>query len=286
LGEVEAEALANSTRGRRIAIAVGLFLLVGGAAAGAMSAFGVFGDKHHAPIGNRSHSSHTVTPSGKAAPPQAVSVPVAKVEAKAASVPVAKAKVEGPAASAPVAKVDAKVRAAAPVPVAAAAPAVAPAPTASKPVASDRPASGGSVVSVSVTSTPAGATVWIDGEERGITPCSVKVARGPARLTLVLAGHLSSTATVDAAEGKPIAQALQAVEPPASGEARFRAECTTKGKLPIVVDGRETGMLCPYSKLRVDPGPHSIGVLIPATGKLHAKEITLSAGVRSIVFAD
>jgi hypothetical protein len=157
---------------------------------------------------------------------------------------------------------------------------------ASKPVASEKPASVGATVSVSVTSTPAGATVWVDGQERGTTPCSVKLAGGSATVTLVLAGHLSSTSTVEAGEGKPIALALQTVAPPLTGEARFRAECTTTGKLPIVVDGRETGVLCPNSKLRVAPGPHSIGVLIPATGKVHAKEITLSAGVRSIVFGD
>lgn len=257
LSEVEAEALANSTRGRRIAIGVALFLLAGGAVAGGLSAFGVFGDKHQATMGKTSHSSRTVVPSGKPAP----TAPQATAAAPAAP-PATRATPAAPAAP--------------------------PAPTVatSKPVALEKPASGAATGSVSVTSTPAGATVWVDGQERGTTPCSVKLARGPARLTLVLAGHLSSTSTVEAGGGKPIALTLQPVAPPLTGEARFRAECTTTGKLPIVVDGRETGVLCPNSKLRVDPGPHSIGVLIPATGKVHAKEITLSAGVRSIVFGD
>jgi hypothetical protein len=56
--------------------------------------------------------------------------------------------------------------------------------------------------------------------------------------------------------------------------------------LPIVVDGKETGILCPFSKMRVDPGTHTIGLLIPATGKVHQKEIVLFAGVRSVVFGD
>jgi len=38
--------------------------------------------------------------------------------------------------------------------------------------------------------------------------------------------------------------------------------------------------------MRVEPGPHTIGVLVPSTGKVHAKEITLSAGVRSLNFGD
>jgi hypothetical protein len=105
-------------------------------------------------------------------------------------------------------------------------------------------------------------------------------------VTLVRPGYLSHSSAFEADEGKAIEKTLETVAPPLEGEARFRAECKTQGKLPIVVDGRETGILCPNSKLRVDPGPHSIGVLVPATGKVHAKEITLSAGVRSIVFGD
>jgi hypothetical protein len=81
-------------------------------------------------------------------------------------------------------------------------------------------------------------------------------------------------------------ETLKPVEPPMTGEARFRAECQTLSKLPIVVDGKETGIVCPFSKMRVDPGRHSIGVLVPATGKVHQKEITLRAGVRSVVFED
>jgi hypothetical protein len=158
---------------------------------------------------------------------------------------------------------------------------------AGKPIAAEKTvAAGSATIAVSLTSKPAGAAVWIDGQERGTTPCTVELARGTARLTLIRAGYLSHTSTFDVGEGKTVDTTLQAIAPPLDGNARFRAECKTVGKLPIVVDGRETGILCPYSKLRVDPGPHSIGVLVPANGKVHAKEITLSAGVRSVVFGD
>jgi hypothetical protein len=128
--------------------------------------------------------------------------------------------------------------------------------------------------------------VWIDGEERGKTPCTVKLKPGSASLLLVHAGYLTSQLVVDASEGAPVDVTLKAVEPPMTGEARFRAECQTQGKFPVVVDGKETGILCPYSKMRVEPGSHTIGVLVPATGKVHAKELTLPAGVRSINFGD
>lgn len=146
--------------------------------------------------------------------------------------------------------------------------------------------SAGPGITVSVSSTPAGATVWIDGEERGTTPCSVTVAPGGTRVTLVHAGYQAKTTSLDSRASKTLAVALEAAEPPLAGEARFRAECKTTGKLPIVVDGHDTGVLCPYSKLRVEPGVHRIGLFIPATGTVHEKEITLPAGVRSVVFAD
>jgi hypothetical protein len=128
--------------------------------------------------------------------------------------------------------------------------------------------------------------VWIDGEERGKTPCGVKLKPGSARVTLVREGYMTSQSTVDVSDGAKVDVTLQTSPPPTSGEARFRAECATRGKLPIVVDGRETGVLCPFSKLRLNPGSHTIGLFNPATGKIHSKEISLSAGVRSINFGD
>jgi hypothetical protein len=148
-------------------------------------------------------------------------------------------------------------------------------------------AGAGSLVTLSVTSQPVGAFVWINGKERGRTPLQVRVQSGPARVVLVLAGHISSTVDVTASEdGTQVSKELVAVAPPMTGEARFRAECITQGKLPIVVDGKETGILCPFTKLRVDPGVHKIGLFVPALGKVHEKEVTLQPGVRSIVFGD
>jgi hypothetical protein len=148
-------------------------------------------------------------------------------------------------------------------------------------------AGAGSLATLSVTSQPVGADVWINGKERGRTPLQVRVQPGPARVVLVLPGHASATVDVTAREeGAQISKELVAVAPPLTGEARFRAECITQGKLPIVVDGKETGILCPFTKLRVDPGVHKIGVFVPALGKVHEKEVTLQPGVRSIVFGD
>jgi hypothetical protein len=166
--------------------------------------------------------------------------------------------------------------------VATVSPSVAPAP---KP-ATGKKVTSTSAVSLPIASKPDGAAVWIDGEERCKTPCTVTLKPGSARLVLVRTGHLTSQLAIEVSEGAKIDATLTPVAPPMAGEARFRAECKTEGKFPVVVDGKETGILCPYSKMRVEPGTHTIGVLVPSTGKVHEKEITLSAGVRSINFGD
>jgi hypothetical protein len=153
-------------------------------------------------------------------------------------------------------------------------------------VAAGALASASSTIRLPIATEPGGAMVWIDGEERGNTPCVVKLRPGNARLTLVHAGYLTSQSSIDVREGTKVDVTLTPVVPPREGDARFRAECKTQGKLPVVVDGKETGILCPYSKMRVEPGSHTIGVLVPSTGKVHEKEITLTAGVRSISFGD
>jgi len=144
----------------------------------------------------------------------------------------------------------------------------------------------GSLTTLSVASQPVGAFVWINGKERGRTPLQMRLQSGPAHVVLVLAGHASATVDVTVGEGTQVSKELLAVAPPLTGDARFRAECATQGRLPIVVDGKETGVLCPFSKLRVDPGVHKIGLFVPALGQVHEKEVTLHSGVRSIVFAD
>jgi serine/threonine protein kinase len=272
------EILAGSGRKKRIAVGIVVFALVGGSLAGALTALGVFGERHRPPV-----SKKLAEPAGKTSEPaRSPHAPAKPAGPVAQPAPVARPAVQVASASSPTAKAALPSRAAKTEGKPSASPAAA-----GKPMVAEKPvASGSATIAVSVTSKPAGAAVWIDGQERGTTPCTVKLARGTARLTLIRAGYLSHTSTFDIGEGKTVDTTLQAVAPPLEGDARFRAECKTVGKLPIVVDGRETGILCPYSRLRVDPGPHSIGVLVPATGKVHAKEITLSAGVRSVVFGD
>ncbi len=260
-------------RARRIAVAAAVILGLGGVVVGVTTSLGGWGaifGKKGAPPALRQPSRRLPKASLAAiASAQPAPVAVAKEslvrQEKPRSAPAA-------AAPAPAKTTTADV------------PAVAPSPSLAAKLAG-KPGLG-AVVSLPIASKPDGAVVWIDGKERGTTPVVLKLKAGPARVVLVRPGYLSAASSVDVDDGAKVDETLKPVAPPMTGEARFRAECKTAGKLPIVVDGRETGILCPYSKMRVEPGVHTIGVLVPTTGKVHEKEITLGAGVRSIAFGD
>ena len=206
--------------------------------------------------------------------------PVTKDPAKPAPVAVAPKTEAKPAPAAVDPKTEAK---AAPVP-----PTAKTAPPVPSPNATIEPTNGpkGPAVSLSINSKPAGAVVWLAGQERGKTPLSLREKSGATLLVLVKEGHTSVKKIIQVAEGEKIDETLSPVSAPMEGEARFRAECATQGKYPIVVDGKETGIFCPFSKMKLAPGSHRIGILLPATGNVREKEITLSKGVRSVSFPD
>jgi serine/threonine protein kinase len=259
---------AESFRGKRVLLTLGIFVGAGGLVAALTAASGFFHGQDASALLRMPAPTST-----KAASPAVVEEAPAVVAESATP-----AKTAGVAAAVAVEK-----------PRLAESPPLAqkPASAAAKAASSVRESTtDSSVQSLGIASTPEGAMVWVGGEERGKTPCTVKLKAGPARVVLVHAGYLASQVNVEVREGAKVDETLKPVEPPMTGEARFRAECQTLSKLPIVVDGKETGIVCPFSKMRVDPGRHSIGVLVPATGKVHQKEITLRAGVRSVVFED
>jgi serine/threonine protein kinase len=261
------------SRVKRVAVLVAVSAGLVGAVAAALLTMGPVGNKKIVPRAQPSPTSrkpNTIPPPA----PTAVAAPKVAVPSVVASAKLAPSATQVAAPST-----------AASVPVAPSAAVVA-APSAPPASAANKPAGGSSAITLPIASQPDGAMVWIDGEERGKTPCTVRLKPGSARLVLVLAGYVASQSAIEVHEGAKVDVALTAAEPPMAGEARFRVECATQGKLPVVVDGKETGILCPNSKLRVEPGRHTIGVLVPSTGSIHTKDLTLYPGVRSVNFGD
>jgi serine/threonine protein kinase len=298
-----------SPRSKRILLALGVSLALGGAATAAVIQLDLLGRK--APSAGKATPLASTKPSVASAPKSAK--PIAAVEpSKVAPLPTASKAGKASAPHAETAgkpnapgKVPTTAQVKAPSPAApagktpepiAAKPTTATAPPAPKPTtvsaivaaqparSADKTEGGG--VAVPITTAPDGATVWVDGEERCKSPCQVKLKTGRSRVLLVRPGYVSYPMDLDVREGAKLEATLKQAVAPMTGEARFRADCQTTGKFPIVVDGIETGVLCPFTKLRVEPGRHTIGLLIPATGKVHEKEVTLSPGVRSVAFGD
>lgn len=118
-----------------------------------------------------------------------------------------------------------------------------------------------------VRSTPVAATVWIDGEEKGPTPLSAKVAPGKHRLAVIAAGHAMWRKSAE--DGAALDADLAPIEPPLPGPAGLKVRCRTEGRFPVLVDGKETGLLCPTERIGLPAGDHEVGLYVPADDKAH-----------------
>jgi serine/threonine-protein kinase len=225
---------------------------------------------------------------GKPVPPPAKIETMVKIETPTKIEPTTKeppAKIEPPAKEPPTAKIEppAKVEAKpepakvalapkveSPPPKIESAPAkVEPAP------AKVEPAPAAAAGQLTLSTTPPGATVWIDGEPRGQTPLRTPATAGAHRVILSAPGmkQVQKTVTIGDA-GATLELNLEPAKLPAElvGGGGLKVRCRTLGELRILVDGHDTGMVCPNpDRISVTPGPHKIGLLSPRTGEV--KEI-------------
>ncbi len=133
-----------------------------------------------------------------------------------------------------------------------------------------------------VDTQPHGASVWVDGVWRGKTPLDVLVGSGGKGLALVAAGYHIFRDTFDAREGAILRHALVPAVGPVRGDAFLNVSCRTQGKYPVFIDGVETGLLCPASRVPVSAGTHRVGVLVPAERGLVATEIAAPTGPKPV----
>lgn len=126
--------------------------------------------------------------------------------------------------------------------------------------------------SLSVQTNPAGATVVIDGQQRGMTPLSLQLKPGRHVLELVTDGDVRTIPLTITAGG----QVSQFIEIPraasALGELQIRTE---PAGATVTVDGRVLGK-SPLTAEGLTPGPHTVTVeneLGPVT-----QRVTIEAG--------
>ncbi|MFN0248885.1 MAG: protein kinase domain-containing protein [Kofleriaceae bacterium] len=111
---------------------------------------------------------------------------------------------------------------------------------------------------LSITSTPPGAHVYLDGADVGQTPISLPAANDRHTIALLLPGYEMYIAEVD---GKGTF-AIPLVEvTPSGGPAGIKVlRCKDKDRYYVFVDGKPTGQLCPTERIEVDLGPHTVEV--------------------------
>lgn len=136
---------------------------------------------------------------------------------------------------------------------------------------------------LAISSTPAGARVYLDGSDTGVTP--IKLPGSPDRHTiaLLLPGHELYIAQVDGHGAFAIP--LKEVTPTAGPAGIKVIKCKDKDRYYVFVDGKPTGMMCPTERIETDVGPHTVEVYDAVTEvkkkwDVMVKDTRLSARVK------
>ncbi len=129
-----------------------------------------------------------------------------------------------------------------------------------------------------VITSPPGATVWVDGVEKGTSPLTVKIPTGAHRVVLTKPGFKMLREATDTAESGALSRTMPPASPNFGGNIVLDVLCQTRAKYPVFVDGRDTGVLCPAEGLKVPPGNHLIGVFVIPQNKIWSFEREIPDG--------
>jgi serine/threonine-protein kinase len=135
-----------------------------------------------------------------------------------------------------------------------------------------------------VTSTPDGATVFIDGEAKGTTPAQIAVAPGQHKLVVLGEGQKMVKREIDVAPGGHLELTLETAKlsPAIAGSAGLKVRCKSHGELRIFVDDEDSGRTCPNDeRISVAPGTHKVGLYSARTGETHEAEHEITEGNNS-----
>ena len=111
-----------------------------------------------------------------------------------------------------------------------------------------------------IRSTPRRAKVYLDGSPQGKTPLTLDATADSHRLAVILPGYKLHTSDIDGSGKLDIA--LEEVTPP-GGPAGIKIRCRKKNRYYVIVDGHDTGQLCPTERIGVDLGEHTIEIYDP-----------------------
>ena len=134
---------------------------------------------------------------------------------------------------------------------------------------------------VEISTTPAGAALFIDGAPHGTTPTRVAVAAGTHKLIAAAEGQKLLERQVELTVGQKLELTLEPAKLPPSiaGSAGLKVRCKTHGELRVFVDGADSGRSCPNEeRISVTAGPHKIGLYSPRTNEMHELEHEVAEG--------
>lgn len=140
---------------------------------------------------------------------------------------------------------------------------------------------------LSIVTTPQGATIWVDGKERGRTPLTIQTTPGAHRIVIVKPGFKMLREVTDTSEGLTIKRTLPPANINFGGNVVLKVECKTPGKYPVFVDGKDTGLLCPIETLKIPGGNRLIGLYVIPDNKIWSFEREVVAGTKAhrVVFS-
>jgi serine/threonine protein kinase len=109
---------------------------------------------------------------------------------------------------------------------------------------------------------PPGAIVWIDGVESGTAPNTMLTKPGAHRIVITASGYRMLRDVVDTTKGVLFEREMVPAVFPLTGAVGINVACTTEGKYPVFIDGKEIGAFCPIAGVRLDPGKHMVGIFV------------------------
>lgn len=140
---------------------------------------------------------------------------------------------------------------------------------------------------LTIVTTPRGATVWVDGKERGRTPLTTQTTPGAHRIVIVKPGFKMLREVTDTSEGLTIKRTLPPANINFGGTVALKVECKTEGKYPVFIDGKDTGLLCPIDSLKIPEGNRLVGLYVIPENKIWSFEREVVRGTKAhrVVFS-
>jgi hypothetical protein len=122
-----------------------------------------------------------------------------------------------------------------------------------------------------IESQPKGAKVYLDGTLVGRTPIDQEPTGDRHRVALLHAGHKLHTSEL---RGGKLSVTLEEVTP-SNGPAGIKVRCRQKNRYYVIVDGADTGQLCPTERIGVELGAHTVEIYDPVTDERRAFQIQI-----------